>query len=324
MKSFLLFICLLLAPIVSNAVVTTGDPLLRSFGRFYAKSQKSKALYSCFTVPFINDLVGYFKNYPIDCLVLVRGSSLPFKVFFWQTLTEFYLTAFGSYFDLAHYKEMMYKSIRNCIQEKFLTCFDIKDTKEREFQAIRLMIKMALEIPIKDCQSRSKMVATWHFLLKNLEYDYQKKIICLYSFFNLFSKVLKLDGESKCPEELYILLVTYLSIIILGCDCEFIIESHFYHKPTLILLILKLQRHPSFVINFKVGEFGIEHVKYYLKMMKRDLATFVDEIIKDYSKEAKYYRALSRTNINTENLTKMDRWLIPALLETKKIQRRIK
>ena len=328
---------LLRALVLSNANCTyatsAGHSLMSRFGTFYSRPPGEGIIETSHYVKVVSlmeDVVRYFTNHPIDCLMMVRSSSFPFKYFFWRTNAFFIATVnreFKTYsMTTPEDLESIYNSISVCIQRKFLLCYENEDSKEQEFRAIRLMIQMSQEIPIRESLQREKMVATWKYLLKKLEYDFQKKTICQFSFFNLFSKILSLGEGVEPEEELYSLLGTYIALILKGGEFEFILESHFWGKQALIPLILRLHQYPSIIYNFEMGEFPTDLIRGYMNEIKRDFANFLDAMIQDFSEAIKISKRLSNIQSQSPNVkfTKEVEWQIRAILEIEKIRKRLK
>ena len=189
-----------------------------------------------------------------------------------------------------------------------------------------MMIQMSQEISIKKSLKREKMVAAWKYLLKKLDYDFQKGTICQISFLNLFSEIFSLGEGVEPEEEQYILLGTYLTLIIKGVEFKFILDSHFCGKQALIPLILRLQQYPFTINKFEMGKFPTELIRGCLNEMKRDFANFLDIMIQDFSETIKFCKRLSclQSLYPYVKLGKENEWLIGALLEIENIRRGLK
>jgi hypothetical protein len=327
---FLLLELVLLSTTISSDSTEDYFSLRSKYGNLFSRSLKKETIYSSELLPLMHGIVKYFNLYPIECLIMVRFSSLPFKRFFWWTIVSFMVPLSRDYklFSTIEPEEekKLRKIIKIYIQKRLLKCFDDVESKEKEFQAIRLMIPMAEMFSSgKNERTENDIELDWEFALRNLRFDYEKKSICYQSFFFLFSSLIRSEMTNKQQDKQIFLLGIYIAIIVKN-NCERIFETQFRDKPTLLLLILKLRWKFSLTFHYK-NYFPIEFIAFSLDQIKENLQNFTKEVIGLFSssisylnRNLKFQKCSSGESRDFSQIAPNDRWIFKAIGEIEEVQ----
>lgn len=192
MKIFLLQLFFAFSSFVqSSKTKCNAIELLREYKRY--KIDKKDGRESLETY-----LESYYQENSLECIKLAYIGDWSFRLIFFSILRSPHRRPKE---HKKFYYEFMLEDIDELIRLSFLEIYPAKEEKEKHFEGVKLLIKIAQETVPKinehQIQYYQKLILCFKFLNQNFSFDYERKTIDYHSFFSSLCNIIRLIGESQ-------------------------------------------------------------------------------------------------------------------------------